>query len=255
MTDRVAGKVAIVSGASRGVGLADAQLLSAEGAKVILTDINVQRGEQAAAEIGDAAQFIKHDVSNEQGWKDLIARVEQDYGRLDILVNNAAILQVSRIDTESLAGWRRVQSVNVESIFLGIQNALPLMEQSGGGSIINMSSSAASLGMPYFLAYSASKAAVRNITQAVAVHCHQMENNVRCNSIHPDGIATDMVQEIAEHLPPMDGTKALQAASYTCLPQDVAKMVLFLASDESSAVNGAAMHIDKSATITPPYAW
>lgn len=253
MVNRVAGKVAIVSGASRGVGLATAQLLSAEGARVVLADINVQKGEQEAAKIGDTAQFVRHDVSKEQDWKDLIEKVKQDHGHLNILVNNAAILRAAPIGAESLDGWRQVQSVNAEGVFLGIQNALPLMEQSGGGSIINMSSSAAVFGLPYFIAYAASKAAVRSITRTVAVHCHQAENNVRCNSIHPDGIVTDMVQEIAEHLPPMDGVKAAQAAGYTCMPQDVANMILFLASDESSTVNGAAMHIDKSATVTAPY--
>ena len=254
MSDRLAGKVAIITGASRGVGLADAQLMAAEGARVIMTDINSEAGEKAAAAIGDAAQFIKLDVSSEQGWKDLIATVEEKYGQLNILVNNAAILQVGPIDTETLEGWRRVQSINVEGIFLGIQNALPLMEKSGGGSIVNMSSSAALVGMPMFVAYSASKAAVRGITQSIAVHCHQTGNNVRCNSIHPDGIATDMVMEINADMPEMDGTKAMQAASYMCMPQDVAKTVLFLASDDSANINGAAIPIDKSATITPPYA-
>ena len=255
MANRVAGKVAIVSGAGRGVGLVDAQLLSAEGAKVVLADINTEGGEQAAADIGASAQFIKHDVSSEQDWKDLIAKVEQDYGRLDILVNNAAILKASRIDIESLEGWRRVQSVNAEGVFLGIQNALPLMERSGGGSIINMSSSSALMGMPYFIAYAASKAAVRSITEAIAVHCHQTDNNVRCNSIHPDGIATEMTQELdPDLLPPMDEGQALRAISYTCMPEAVANVVLFLASDESSAVNGAAIRVDKTATIAPPYA-
>lgn len=253
MVGRVADKVAIVSGASRGVGLADAQLLATEGAIVFLTDINVPAGEQAAADIGGTAKFIQHDVSNEQDWRNLITQVEREHGGLDILVNNAAILQVGQIDTESLQGWRRVQSINTESVFLGIQNAMPLMEKSGGGSIINMSSSSALFGMPNFIAYSASKAAVRGLTQSVAVHCHQAEKNVRCNSIHPDGINTAMPQEIAEHLPPMDGAKAMQAISYMCTPQDVANAVLFLASDESSAINGAAISIDKSATITPPY--
>ena len=254
MVDRVAGKVAIISGAGRGVGLADARLLAAEGAIVFLTDINTQTGEKAAADIGGTARFIQHDVSCEQDWQDLIAEVEKEHGRLDILVNNAAILQVGQIDTETLEGWRRVQSINIEGVFLGIQNALPLIEKSGGGSIVNMSSSSSLVGMPDFIAYSASKAAVRGLTQAVAVHCHQAENNVRCNSIHPDGINTDMAQEVIEFLPPMDGAKALQATSYACMPEDVANTVLFLASDESSAINGAAISIDKTATITPPYA-
>ena len=256
MTDRLAGKVAIITGASRGVGLADAQLFVAEGATVVMTDINTEAGEKAAAEIGDAAQFIKHDVSSEDDWKSLIAAVEEQHGRLDILVNNAGILQVGQIDTETLEGWRRIQSINAEGVFLGIQNALPLMEKSGGGSIVNMSSVSAHFGMPHFVAYSASKAAVRAITQTIAVHCHAKGNNIRCNSVHPDGIATDMVMEITPQLPQdnMDGEKAMQAASYMSMPQEIAKTVLFLASDESSCINGSEIKTDKSATLTPPYA-
>lgn len=250
---RVAGKVAIITGASRGVGLADAKLLASEGATVIMTDINATAGENAAAEIGDAATFIKQDVSSEDDWKALLAQVESDHGRLDILVNNAAILQVGDINNESLEGWRRIYSVNTEGVFLGIQNAMPLMEKSGGGSIINMSSSAALYGMPIFVAYSSSKAAVRGLTKAVAVHCQQNNNNIRCNSIHPDGIATDMPQEIAIDMPEMDETSALKAVQYMIMPEDVAKTVLFLASDDSSMINGAAIRIDKTATITPPY--
>lgn len=253
MTGRVAGKVAIITGASRGVGLADAQLLAAEGAKVIMTDINADAGEKAAAAIGDAAEFFKQDVSNEDDWKTLIAKVKADHGRLDILVNNAAILKVGNVNNETLDAWKKIHAVNTESVFLGIQNALPLMEESGGGSIINMSSSAALHGMPDFLAYSSTKAAVRGITMAIAVHCQKNSNNVRCNSIHPDGIATDMVTEIALDLPEMDGDTAMKAVAFTIFPEDVAKTVLFLASDDSSTINGTAIRIDKSATITPPY--
>ena len=127
------------------------------------------------------------------------------------------------------------------------------MEKSGGGSIINMSSSAALHGMPLFVAYSASKAAVRGLTQAVAVHCQQANNNVRCNSVHPDGIATDMPQEIAGDMPEMDATAAMKAIQFMIMPEDVAKTILFLASDDASMINGAAIPIDKTATITPPY--
>jgi len=253
MTDRVAGKVAIVTGASRGVGRADAEVLSREGATVIMTDINAEAGEQAAAEIGGNARFVKQDVSDEAGWQVLIDTVEKGYGRLDILVNNAAILQLADVKSETLEGWRRVQAINTESVFLAIKYALPLMEKSGGGSIINMSSSSALVGMPHFAAYTASKAAVRGLTQSVAVQCHKAGNKVRCNTIHPDGIATPMVMEIAEQRPIMDPAKAEVAASYTCTAEDVAQTVLFLASDESRNINGAAITLDNSATITPPY--
>jgi len=253
MGGRVVGKVVIVTGASRGVGLADARLLAAEGATVIMTDINVEAGEKAAADIGDSAQFIKHDVSNEEEWKALITKVEAQHGRLDVLVNNAAILQVGDINGETLEGWQRMMKINADSVFLGVQNALPLIEKSGGGSIINMSSSAALHGMPNFVAYSSAKAAVKGLTKAVAVHCQQTNNGVRCNSIHPDGIATDMPQEIAGDLPEMDATAAMKAVAFMIMPEDVAKTVLFLASDDSSMINGIALSIDKTATITPPY--
>jgi 3(or 17)beta-hydroxysteroid dehydrogenase len=253
MSGRVSGKVAIVTGASRGVGLADAQLLAAEGATVIMTDINAEAGEKAAAEIGASASFFAQDVSKQEDWKALIAKVEADHGRLDILINNAAILQVGDIDSETIEGWQRMMNINADSVFLGIQNAMPLLEKSGGGSIVNMSSSAAIHGMPAFVAYSSAKAAVRGLTKAVAVHCQQKNNQVRCNSIHPDGIATDMPQEIAGDLPPMDETAAMKAVGFMIMPQDVAKTVLFLASDDSTMINGAAIRIDKTATLTPPY--
>lgn len=253
MTDRVAGKIAIVTGASRGVGLADAKLLSREGATVIMTDINAEPGRQAALEIGGNVRFVSQDVSDEAGWQALIAMVEKEYGRLDILVNNAAILQLADIKAETLEGWRRVQAVNSDGIFLAIKYALPLMERSGGGSIVNMSSSSALCGMPAIPAYSAAKAAVRGLTQSVAVYCHKAGNKVRCNTIHPDGIATPMMMEIADKGLVVNGDKAEQAASYVCMPEDVANTVLFLVSDESCHINGAAICLDNSATITPPY--
>ena len=253
MSRRLEGKVAIITGASRGVGLVDAQLMVAEGAKVVMTDINAEQGEVAAKAIGDDAMFIKHDVSSEADWATVIATVKEKHGRLDILVNNAAILQFGEITNTTLDSWKRIHAVNLDSVFLGTQAALPLLEESGGGSIINMSSSAAVFGMPYFVAYSASKSAVRGLTKAVAVHCHRAQNNVRCNSVHPDGIATDMPMEVAGDMPEMEAANALKAMSYTCMPEEVAKTVLFLASDDSSGINGAAINVNKTATVTPPY--
>lgn len=252
MVDRVAGKVAIVTGASRGVGLEDARLLVREGARVIMTDVNEEAGLAEAAALGENARFIRQDVSSEQGWRDLLAVVEKDYGRLDILVNNAAILQLGNLETESLEGFRRVMSINAESVFLGIQIALPLMEKSGGGAIVNMSSIAAMRAMPHFFAYGAAKAAVMSMTQMVAVHCHKKQNNVRCNSIHPDGIATQMVMDFHDKVD-MTTEQSMQAAGYACGPEDVANTVLFLASDESKTINGASFVMDKSSSITPPY--
>jgi len=259
MSQRLQDKVAIITGASRGVGAANAQLLAKHGAKVVLTDISAE-GEKVAADINqacgqDTAIFVKQDVSDEQGWTDLIAQVEQKYGRLDILVNNAAILKHASITDEDYSGWQKIMKINTDSVFLGTQAALPLLEKGDGGSIINMSSSSAIMGMPHFVAYSASKAAVRGLTQSVAVYCSQKQNKVRCNTIHPDAIATPMSMEVGMDLAQKGKNVADQARvmNFICTPDAVANTVLFLASDESSHINGAAIPVDNAATITPPY--
>jgi 3(or 17)beta-hydroxysteroid dehydrogenase len=248
-------KVAIVTGASRGVGAANAKLLAQHGAKVILTDINEKGGQAVAAAIGDNGMFFCQDVSSEQGWIDLMAMVEAEFGRLDILVNNAAILSNSTVAEETLAGFQHIFKINCDSVFLGTQSALTLMEKSGGGSIINMSSSAALMGVPHFAAYGASKAAVRSLSQSVAVYCSQTNNKVRCNTIHPNFIATPMLMEVsikmAKEGKQLADTK--RAIPYSCQPEAIANTVLFLASDDSFHINGAAITIDNGATITPPY--
>ena len=253
MSGRVAGKVAIVTGGSRGVGRADAELLAAEGARVILTDINEEAGRAVAAEIGDAATFFKQDVSSESDWQSLVATVEKDFGQLDVLVNNAAILEHGDVLNASYESWQRIFRINADSVFLGIKTALPLIEKSGGGSIINMSSSSALMGMPAFAAYGSAKAAVRGLTQSVAVYCHKAGKGVRCNSVHPDGIVTPMTMEMAEKAAGMNLSDPARSRAFVCQPQEVAKLVLFLASDDSRHINGAAMTIDNGSTITPPY--
>lgn len=259
MTKRLENKVAIITGASRGVGAENARLLAKHGAKVILTDVS-EEGQKLASQINseygeDAALFVKQDVSCEQGWSDLIELTRTQYGRLDVLVNNAAILNHASIAEEDFAGWQRIMKINADSVFLGTHAALPLIEKSGGGSIINMSSTSAVMGMPHFVAYGASKAAVRGLTQSVAVYCSQKGNHVRCNTIHPDGIATPMAMEVAMDMAKQGKVAAdrERAMTYACAPEAVANTVLFLASDESSHINGAAINIDNAATITPPY--
>jgi len=259
MTQRVANKVAIITGASRGVGAENAKLLAKHGATVILTDVS-DDGQNVADELNTkygagTARFVKQDVSSEQDWNDLISFIEIEYARLDILVNNAAILNHASISEESFAGWQRIMKINADSVFLGIHAALPLLEKSGGGSIINMSSTSAIMGMPHFVAYGASKAAVRGITKSVAVYCSQSKNGVRCNTIHPDGIATPMAMEVGMDIAKQGKVVAdtQRAMTYLCTPDAIANTVFFLASDESSHINGAAINIDNAATITPPY--
>ncbi len=251
MSERVAGKIAVVTGASRGVGRAIAERLIKEGARVIITDINADTGQSTAAEIG--ANFVAQDVSCEQDWQRLQTHIQSDYGALNILINNAAMLRSGDVVSESLAGWQLVMRVNADSVFMGINTLLPLMASSGGGSIINMSSSSAVMGMPHFAAYGAAKAAVRGITQSTAVYCKQANNGVRCNTVHPDAINTPMIHEIASDLPPLDKGTAMRAVPFQCEPEDVANTLLFLASDESRHINGAAICVDNTATVHPPY--
>lgn len=248
---RVSGKVAVVTGASRGVGLATAKRLQAEGASVIITDIHAERGAASAEQLG--VEFVQQDVSSAEGWQSLARSLHERHGRLDILVNNAAILHAGSVIEESVEGWHQMMAVNAGSVFLAIKTLLPLMAEQDGGSIINLSSSSALMGMPQFCAYTAAKAAVRSLTMSTAVLCKQQGRGVRCNSIHPDGINTDMVREIAASLPAGDKQQYQRTAPFICQPEDIANTILFLASDESKHINGAAIAIDNTATIHPPY--
>ena len=248
---RLKDKTALVTGGSRGVGRSTVARFVAEGATVYLTDIHRERGEAVAAELG--AHFIAHDVASEHDWQHVAERIRADGAQLNVVVNNAAILQHGNIFDESLEGWRRMMAVNSDGMFLAIKTVLPMLEASGGGSIINMSSSSALMGMPDFCAYTAAKSAVRALTMSTAVLCKQRGNKVRCNSVHPDGINTDMVKEIARQMPAAADGQYERAAPFGCQPQDIANVILFLASDDSTHVNGVALSVDNTATIHPPY--
>lgn len=247
---RLQNKTALVTGGSRGVGRAAAERFIAEGAKVYITDVVADRGQATATEIG--ATFIQQNVAEEADWQKVVAQLEADGANLNILVNNAAILQYGNIDMESLEGWRRLMSVNSDGVFLAIKYMLPLLEKAGGGSIINMSSSSALMGVPDFCAYTASKSAVRGLTMSTAVLCKQRANKVRCNSVHPDGINTDMMREVAGEAKG-DPDQYKNSAPFICQAEDVANVIFFLASDDSRHVNGIALSVDNTSTIHPPY--
>ncbi len=251
---RVEGKVAIVTGAASGMGRADAELLAAEGAKVVVADLNEAGGRAVAEAIGDAALFMRLDVTDEEGWKSVIAATLEAFGRLDILVNNAGMIALGTVVDTDLEMWRRINAVNSDGVFLGCKHAIPAMAGSGGGSIINMSSVAAIHGQSFVAAYTASKGAVRSLTKNVAMFCKEQKNGIRCNSVHPDGVRTPMVVKVAmgkDTATPED-IEAVGRHGNFCDPEDIANLVLFLASDESRFVNGAEMVIDNGSTITPP---
>jgi len=247
---RVEGKVALITGGANGLGRADAEVLAREGARVVLTDISDDAGESVAESIraaGGNATFMHHDVSDEPRWREVVAAVKDQHGRLDVLVNNAGIAVVETIEQCSLESFHRQNAIMSDSVFLGCKHALPLMQESGGGSIINMSSIASHLGYPVFFAYSAAKGAVRAMSKAIAVHCQMNGYNIRVNSLHPGAIDTPMIDKTTLDL----GLADKNAISPVGLgqPEDVANVVLFLASDESRFVNGTEIIIDNTMSI------
>lgn len=247
---RVEGKVCIVTGAASGVGREDALLLASEGAKVVLTDLNEEAGRQVAAEIGEQALFVRQDIASETDWQIVIKLTLERFGRLDVLVNNAAILAMASIEDTNLELWQKVQRINSDGYFLGCKYAIAAMKDSGGGSIVNMSSVAALGGMPAFCAYSASKGAVAALTRSVALHCKEQGYRIRCNSVHPDGINTPMTQALAGGQAIPQDVLDQNPKNRMCAPRDIANLVLFLASDESRFINGSELRIDNAQTVS-----
>jgi 3(or 17)beta-hydroxysteroid dehydrogenase len=253
MSGRVEEKVAIVTGAASGIGRGTAQVLASEGARVVITDVNEALGDEAAKAIGGDALFLRHDVSDEASWQSVIAATLDRFGRLDVLVNNAGIIEVADIETTTAEQLRRVLAVNAEGVFFGCKHAIPAMRAGGGGSIVNISSTAGLVGTPPFAAYSASKGAVRVLTKTVAAHCREKGDAIRCNSIHPGGIDTPLVRAISRR-PEESGISDVEelAAPGRAIgygqPEDIGHLVLYLASDESRFMTGAELAIDGGLT-------
>ena len=250
MTGRVAGKVALVTGGGSGLGAADCEALAREGATVVVTDVNLAAASAVAAQVGGVAMAL--DVADEANWLDVIAAVDARFGRLDILVNNAGVVLVADIEATSLAQFRWVNGVMSDGVFLGCKHAIPLMARGGGGSIVNISSTGALLGYAPFFAYSAAKGAVRSMTKSIAVMCQDKGYRIRCNSVHPGAIETPMVQEASGRVGQPEAVAAgVLPPGSNGAPEDVAAMVVFLASDESRFVTGAEFVVDNAVTIRP----
>ncbi|WPK13124.1 glucose 1-dehydrogenase [Lysinibacillus louembei] len=236
---RLEGKVAIITGAAQGMGAAHAKLFIEEGAKVVITDLNEENGQALAAELGENAVFVKQNVASEEDWATVIAKAEEAFGPVNVLVNNAGITMAKSILQTTAEEYRRIVEINQVSVFLGMKAVIPSMQKASGGSIVNISSLnglvAGAIG------YTDTKFAVRGMTKAAAIE--GAHYNIRVNSVHPGVIATPMVvqedtkaavEEFAKHIP-------LQRVAQ---PEEVSKMVLFLASDESSYSTGSEFVID-----------
>ena len=246
---RLEGKVALITGGARGQGATEGQLFVDEGAKVVLADILDAEGESTAAQIrenGGEASYVHLDVTSEDEWRAAIEFTLQAYGRLDVLINNAAIYRRTPIVDTDVEEWRQIMEINSTGVFLGTKHAIPAMRRAGGGSIINISSTAGLVGSARGSAYGASKGSVRLFTKYTAIQ-HATEK-IRANSIHPGPVDTEM---IADNI----GTPEGRAESEARVPlgrigtvMDVAYGALFLASDESSYMTGAELVIDGGVT-------
>ncbi|MDD5177646.1 MAG: glucose 1-dehydrogenase [Sterolibacterium sp.] len=233
---RVSGKVAIVTGAARGMGAAFARQLVEEGAKVMLTDVLDQEGEATAAVLGSNTRFLHHDVTKEEEWKRIVSKTEAAFGPVSVLVNNAGILAYCPIETLEEADYRRIIDANQVSVFLGMKSVLPSMRRAGGGSIINISSIAGLIGVPNALGYTASKFAVRGMSKSAAIEL--APHNIRVNSIHPGSIRTPMASGSES------AGAAVTPAARIGEPDEVASVMLMLASDESLFSTGAEFVVD-----------
>jgi 3alpha(or 20beta)-hydroxysteroid dehydrogenase len=239
---RLDGKVAIITGGARGQGAAEGRLFAAEGARVVLADVLDDEGRATAEEIGDAARYVHLDVTDEAQWHAAVEAAEAAFGPVTVLVNNAGILHFQALDRTTLEDFDRVLRVNVHGVFLGMKTVTPSMVRAGGGSIVNISSTAGLQGLPRFGAYVASKWAVRGLTKTAAIDLGV--NGIRVNSVHPGGIDTPMIA----------GTSG-DAPFYKRLPvprmgsaDEAARAVLFLASDDASYISGAELAVDGGAT-------
>lgn len=254
MTGRVAGKLALVTGAAQGLGAAEATMLAREGARVLCTDVNGEGASQTAAAInqahGDGTAFsLQHDVTSPEDWDAAIESARDNLGGLSVLVNNAGIGVRGNIETCTLEEWRRGFAVNVDSVFLGCQKALPLMKDHQPGSIVNISSIAGLIASDTMPGYNASKAAVWMLSKSVALYCGKMGWNIRCNSVHPTFVDTPILDGMTKSTGhPKDvimGKLARQIPlKRVGVPDEIANGVLFLASDESSFMTGAELKLD-----------
>lgn len=244
---RLSGKVAVITGASQGMGEAHARTFVAEGAKVILTDINAAAGAAIATSLGENAIFVEHDVASAAGWRNVVAEGEARFGRITVLVNNAGIIgPIAQAAEISEADFQHVCGVNMTGVFLGMQAVLPSMLANGGGSIINISSTSgiiANVGTPN-LAYAGSKFAVRGMTKQVAVEYGP--KNIRVNSVHPGYVKTPMMVAATDE--DGGGAAATIPLRRFAEPEEISQLVVFLASDESSFVTATEHIIDGGMT-------
>lgn len=254
--DRVAGKKVFITGGAQGLGACFGRMLAAEGAQVFLTDINGAGAEATAAainkDVAGAAFSAKHDVTKEDDWKSALAAANDAMGGISVLINNAGIGTAGSIETETMEGWRRTQEIDVDSIFIGTQAAMPYLKDNQPGSIINISSVAGLIADGMMLSYNAAKAAVWMMSKSIALHCAKSGYDIRCNSVHPVFTRTPIIDPI---LALGGGGETGEAKLVRQIPlrrlgepEDVGYCIIYLASDESRFVTASEFKIDGGIT-------
>lgn len=239
---RLKDKVAVVTGAARGMGAATARLFVAEGARVVMGDVLDAEGQALAAELGANARYVHHDVSDEASWQALIAATRKAFGEIDVLVNNAGVLLFQSIADTSAADFQRVIGINLQGTFLGVKLVGAQMTARGKGSIVNISSADGMKGANGLGAYCASKWGIRGLTRVAAMEYGH--KGVRVNSVHPGGIDTAMGNPYAEAKSEVNKRYGMVPMQRVGDPVEVARTSLFLASDESSYLCGAEIAVD-----------
>ena len=245
MTDRLRGKIALISGGARGQGAAEARAFVAEGARVVIGDVLDDEGEQLAKELGEAARFVHLDVTDESSWAGAVRVAVETFGALNVLVNNAGIMRLGPLESQHIDDYRAVIEVNQFGCYFGMRAAIPALRAAGGGSIINTSSINGFIGLAGTTAYGASKFAVRGMTRTAALELGH--ENIRVNAVCPGTIDTAMVSSPEFENVDKDAYFADQPVPRIGRPEEVASMMVFLASEESSFCTGAEFVVDGGA--------
>jgi 3(or 17)beta-hydroxysteroid dehydrogenase len=261
--NRLDGKVALITGASRGIGAQTARLMIEAGARVAIGDVLDERGRETARTLGDAALYLHLDVTSEEAWNAAVATVLDRFGRLDVLVNNAGLFLGKDIEAASLAEWERLSSVNLTGVFLGTKLCLPALRDAAqrsahGSAIVNLASTAGIVGSTQDPLYSMTKGGVTLFTKSAALEFARKGYRIRVNSMHPGTIDTDMGDQVLSTRARNLGTNDIEAARRQVIerlpigrmgtPNDIAKGIVFLASDDAAFMTGSALVVDGGIT-------